>query len=86
MKIAAMVIIETDDPLLDPDHIDVSTASKAAALRAALVTALPGLERVVMVMDEDTAKLMCLAHDVASEAAGLTTPRPPSDYRSPRRH
>jgi hypothetical protein len=86
MKIAALVIIETDDAALDPDLIDVSTASKATELRATIIAALPGLERVVMVMDEDTAKLMCMAHDVASEAAGLTTPRPPPDYRSPRRH
>ncbi len=84
--IVAMVQIDTDDPLLDPDRIVSSSVEATIALRAAVVRALPGLTSVVAVLPLDTAKLMMSAHDQAWVAAGLGHPkRPPPGYRPPHR-
>lgn len=93
--IVIVVELETDNPLLDPDKIDVSTVEAAQALRQAVVDSLPGLTRVMAVLPLGTAKLMMHAHEVASRAkplvcaeeAGLahTVQRPPPAYRPPPR-
>lgn len=86
-SIAVMVLIETDDPRLDPHHIDSSTAKNAAELRRAVIENLPKLTRVVMVMPEEAARLMAYAHRAALEATGQKDKisRPPSDYVPPTR-
>lgn len=70
MKLAVLVIIDTDDPLLDPDRLDVSTVAKTAALRASVIRALPKLERVIMVTPEPMARVMMAAHQHSMEAIG----------------
>lgn len=80
-----MLQLDTDDPLLDPDRIDVSTVEATVALRAAVIRALPGLTSVVAVLDLELAMLMMAAHD-ASAATGLVKiNRPPGRYRPPHR-
>jgi hypothetical protein len=82
-SIAVMVLIETDDLVLI--RHDVSTAGNAAAVRAAVIRELPNLTRVVMVTEEDTARLMCFAHDVAARESGVEPDRPPASYVPPTR-
>lgn len=81
---AVLLTLNTDNPLLEPANLDVSTVEATTALRAAVVAALPQLARVVMVMDVDEATLMCLAH---SRAMQSTDPRlvlfPPGRYIAP---
>jgi hypothetical protein len=84
-SIACMVLIETDDPRLFPENISVTTPAKAAALRKAVINNLPKLTRVVMVLEEETARIMCAAHDIASQAAGLDRVVPPAGYVPPTR-
>ena len=81
--LAVMVLIETDDPRLFPENIDVSSAAKTAALRAAVVRNLPDVRRVVMVTSENEAMLMCYAHEEAMKQVGLRRLHPPSDYVPP---
>jgi len=84
-QIVAMVQIETDDPLLDPDRINVATARATADLRRAVMRAMPrDTTRIIAVLPVETAMLMCAAHEAASAAAGLPAPhRPPNDYIPP---
>lgn len=84
-SLAVMVIIETDDPRLDPDTIDVSTVDATIALRSAVIDNLASLTRVVMVLHEPEAHLMVRAHAIAARSAGLDHlfERPPSGYRAP---
>jgi hypothetical protein len=84
-SIAVMVLLETDDKRLDPERLDVSTAAKAAAIRKAVIDNLPHLTRVVMVLPEETAKLMSAAHNIAAREAGFHPQRPPFDYVPPSR-
>lgn len=84
-SIACLVLIETDDPRLFPENVDVARPAKAAALRKAVIDNLPKLTRVVMVMEEETAQLMCAAHDIAARESGLTVNRPPAGYIPPTR-
>jgi hypothetical protein len=84
-SVAVMVLIETDDPNLMPENVDVHTPARAARLRKAVMDNLPKVSRVVMVLEEDTARLMCAAHDLAAEAAGLSVRRPPRSYIPPTR-
>lgn len=84
-QVCAIVQIETDDPRLDPDRLEVDTPAKAAALRQAVLKSLPHqVTRVIVVLPVDLAKLMLHAHDQAAEIAGLTTVlRPPASYIPP---
>ena len=84
-SVAVMVLIETDDKRLWPEHLDVSTPGKVAALRRALVAAMPQLSRVVLVTGEDTARLMVEAHKAAAAASGIEVVRPPEGYVPPTR-
>jgi hypothetical protein len=82
--IVALVVLNTDDPRLDPQHLDVSTKEATAALRQAVIDALPSLSRVVQVLPESEARLMLRAHDIAlREIAGGQVNRPPADYIAP---
>jgi hypothetical protein len=82
--IVAVVVLQSDDPRLDLDQIDVSTAAAAAALRQAIVDALPALTRVVSVMSEREGHLMVHAHRMAvSEIRGVKLNEPPTDYIAP---
>ena len=80
-SIAVMVLIETNDPELI--NASVGTARDTAKLRRAAIRNLPKLTRVVMVLPEEGARLMCLAHDIASSQAGIEVNRPPRDYVPP---
>jgi phospholipase C len=86
-KVVAFVQIETDDPRLDPERIDVSTAAATATLRRAVIAALPKkVSRLIAVTAVETAELMCMAHDAGAAAAGLGgVKRPPADYIPPTR-
>jgi hypothetical protein len=88
-KFQACVIVEisTDDARLDPDNLDTSTVSAAAALRRAVLAAMPkDVTRVVMVAPVEVAKLMCLAHDAAvAETGHGSVHRPPPAYVPPTR-
>lgn len=79
-SIAAMVILE-----MDPEKIDVSTAAGTAGLRKAILDNLCNVRRVVAVMTEEEARLMCEAHDAALRAIGGMIRRPPADYVPPTR-
>jgi hypothetical protein len=79
-RIAALVLIETDDPRLFPDNISVGTVAETAALRQAVIENLPKVARVIFLAEENTAELMALAHEAAMQAA-----RPPADYVAPGR-
>jgi hypothetical protein len=83
-SIAAMVLIETDDPRLFPENITVATAAATEQLRAAVIANLPNLTRVVMVLPEENARMMCEAHAMAAQAAGLDgmIDMPPRSYRA----
>jgi hypothetical protein len=85
--VAVTVVIETADPRLDPETIDASTAAKARDLRAAVISNLPGLTRVVAVMPVELAELMHHAHAEAVKAAGVdpmsVLSAPPEDYTTP---
>lgn len=84
-SVAVLVILETDDPRLDPDALDVSTAKSVAEMRRAVVDNLPRLSRVVMVTHEDTARLMCMAHDEVARMFGRPNGFPPRNYVPPTR-
>ena len=81
--IAALMVLETDHPLLDPGNIDVSSAKAAAELRRAVVDSLPDLTRVVAVLPLELAELMMQIHDRAARDAGLAPGYPPADYEPP---
>ena len=85
MKLCCIVVIDSDDPALDPATINVDTVEAVKAVRAAVVRALPNLLRVVAVVDEAEAKFMMLAHQVAMAESGMTQHfrRPPPEYRGP---
>ena len=87
-RIVVMLTMDTDDPLLDPAKIDVSTSGDNEALRVAVVNSMPGLVGVNAVMHPRAARLMVTAHIVASEASGLgEVRRAPTSYRlRERRH
>jgi hypothetical protein len=84
-SVAVLVILETDDPRLDPDALDVSTAKSVAALRRVVIDNLPQLRRVVMVTSEEDAKLMCQAQDEVARMFGRPNGFPPRDYVPPTR-
>lgn len=65
--------------------LDVSSAAATARLRQAVIANVRRLTRVVMVTSEETARLICYAHDIASHAAGRGNDRPPPDYVPPSR-
>lgn len=83
-SIAAMVLFETDDSRLFPENLNVSSVAATEALRTAVVAALPSLTRVVMVLSEEHARLMCAAHAMAAQQSGLENliDVPPSAYRA----
>jgi hypothetical protein len=85
MKLAAIVVFDSEDPALDPATISVSTVERTQAVRAAIVAALPDLVRAVAVPGEDEAKFMITAHHAAMTAAGVDGHffRPPPEYRAP---
>ncbi len=85
--VAVLVVITTDDPLLQDDNRSVATATATARLRQAVVKALrQDVTRVVLVTSEENARLMCFAHAEAMKAMGEgdLIVRPPSSYRPPR--
>ena len=84
-SIAVMVLIATDDPRLDPETIDVSTVRNAASLRQAVIDNLPHLTRVVVVMQEADAQLMCEVHQTWTEWQRSQVRRPPAAYVPPTR-
>jgi hypothetical protein len=65
--LVALVTIETDDPVLVTPDI-----RQRAAVRAAVVAALPNLVRVIALMPEPEAWLMVNAHLIASQQANAT--------------
>lgn len=84
-SIAVLVLLETDDPRLDPDKLDNSTASKAAAVRRAVIENLPKLSRVVVVMPEEAAQMMMGLYDYMVREMGGETNPPPPGYVPPTR-
>jgi hypothetical protein len=84
-SLAVMIVIETEDARLFPENMDNATVAATQALRAAVIDALPGLSRVVAVMDEEEARLMVSAHAMAARQAGLDAlfSHPPASYRAP---
>lgn len=84
-SIIVMVELETDDPRLLADSIDVSTVQAVTRLRQAVVDALPGMSRLVAVMPVETARLMMAAHEHAVTVSGADAfVRPPAAYVPPR--
>jgi hypothetical protein len=79
--IAALVILETDDPRLDPDGVSVSTVAGTSDLRRAVIENLPNLTRVVMLMTEPAARLLT----DASKASGISVNYPPRGFVPPTR-
>lgn len=67
IRIAAIVVIETDD-----GRLTGATRSGVAGLRDAVIAGLPGLSRVIGIMSEPEARLMLGAHVTAMRAAGVT--------------
>lgn len=84
-SLAVTVIIETSDARLLPENIDVSTVQKAALLRRLVLDHLPFATRVVMVLHEETARVMSQAHDMAARELGIAVGVPPADYIPPTR-
>jgi hypothetical protein len=82
-SIAVLVLLETDDPVLQPANLDVSSVQAVSRLRRAVVKALPKLTRVVAVMDEEQARLMMFAHNRAVQESGADILWPPSAYVPP---
>lgn len=83
--LAVMTIIETEDARLFPENLDVSTLDAVQATRAAVIANLPNVRRVVVLMDEEEARLMLAAHALAAERSGLEDMFrvPPVAYRAP---
>lgn len=82
--VAVMLIVRTNDRQMFPENLDLSSLRSTKALRRAVIANLPKVTRVVSVMDEETARLMCAAHAYAADMSGMTQIlRPPSDYRGP---
>jgi hypothetical protein len=69
--IAAMVVMEIDDPRLFPENFDTSTERARRALSSAVRANLRKVQSVVMVMPEEAAKLMVTAHSIAAQGSGL---------------
>jgi hypothetical protein len=63
-SIAVMVLMETDDARLFPENVSVKSVQATAMLHQAVLDNLPQLTRVVMVLPEETARIMCDAHDI----------------------
>ena len=85
--IAVLVQIETNDPRLDPDTINVSTARATAALRAAVLANLKRITRVIAVMPIEQARAITLLHEGLGELLlnEMLADRPPPDYIPPTR-
>lgn len=83
--LAVTVVIETTNPALYPENIDVSSPEVTTSLRRTVIAELATLSRVICVMSEADARLMHAAHAYACEEAGLasTIVCPPAGYRSP---
>jgi hypothetical protein len=83
--LVAMVLIETTDERVFPENADLTTPATVEVVRTALIANLPNIRRVVAVMDEGTARMMCAGHAFAARAAGLdmTLRMSPEDYRPP---
>jgi hypothetical protein len=82
--VAVMLIVRTSDAAMFPENLDLSTVRSTKALRRAVIANLPKVSRVVSVMDEETARVMCAAHAYAADVSGFTQiRRPPPDYRGP---
>jgi hypothetical protein len=84
-SVAVMILVDTTDSRLFPENVDVSTAKNTATLRRVVLDNLANVTRIVMVMEEATAQVMALAHDLAARESGLTINRPPADYVPPTR-
>lgn len=87
-EVAVLVIVETSDPTLFPENLDVSTAKATAALRRAAVKALARVQRVVVVMHPDEARIMCQTHNEVLGRMSEGERRvlfPPADYVPPTR-
>jgi hypothetical protein len=84
-SLAVIVLIETEDSRLFPEHVNVSTPRQTAQLRKAVLDNLSNVTRIVAVMSEDNARLMCAAHDAGMRAIGELVPYPPKSYVPPTR-
>ncbi len=85
-SIVVVVELQTNNLLLDPDTVDTSTPEAHAAVRQAIVDALPGLVGVVGVLGLGEAQLMLAAHSIAAKASGVREVfRPPPTPGKPRR-
>lgn len=84
-RIAVLVELDTNDPLLCADPPDTNTIDAAKRLRAAVVAALPGLVGVVAVMPIEMARAVMQAHDEALRDSGLAhiIRHPPLGYKNP---
>lgn len=84
--IAVFVLIETDNPRLFPENIDVSTVPAAARLRMDVLKEMPdSVTRVMFVCHETMARAMCDATDQVAKKFGFPPERPPQDYIPPTR-
>jgi len=84
-SLAVIVLLESDDPVLEPKSLDVSTVDAVTKLRRAVVKALPKLTRVIAVMDEEQARAMMMAHQMAVTESGASVLWPPATYVPPKK-
>jgi hypothetical protein len=80
-----MVVIDTDDPRLHPEHINVDTTEATAALRQAVIDNLYRVDRVFLVMDEESAEDMVALNEFMDSLgeAPVSFQHPPDDYKPP---
>lgn len=83
--IVVMLEIQTNDDRLDPDNINVDTATATAALRVAVLANLKQVTRVIAVLPVEHAKAMMMLHEAAGEMlmGERMAERPPADYIPP---
>lgn len=86
-RVCALIQIATNDPRLDPDAIDISSAKATARLRQAVIDNLPKrVERVISVLPVDLAQFIMETHEAACAVVGVNAAdRPPPDYIPPTR-
>lgn len=90
MQLAALVIFDSEDPLLDLDG-DADATGSEEAMRSAIVAALPNLQSVVCVLEAGEGRRMFAAHLVAAQMMdqavdALAAKRPPAARAKRRLH
>lgn len=83
-QIAVTLILETDDPRLQPENLtNLKTPADMEALRSVVVSALPSMTRVVQVTSEETMRMVMLLGRAAVQNIGLDVVQPPPGYVAP---